>query len=260
MAGGISFDRVASLYDATRSLPKGVEAGVADRLARLLRDERTLEIGVGTARWAQPLEARGVDLVGVDLSPAMLRIARGKGFQRAMRADVVRLPFRAGTFDGVLSNHVLHLVYDVPAALTELGRVMTGRLRSVLEFETSRPDLSAEYLERVRRSRPQAGPPGLSERALAQELTPNTVQDAVTFHARGPASVVLDALEARAFRDTWATPEELHQEVLRELRERHGEGEVLTETRVEIAEWGRDRLLAFASRRPGPADRTAVGG
>jgi SAM-dependent methyltransferase len=255
--GGISFDRAASTYDATRSLPPGVERTAAEVLARSLGDGRTLEIGVGTARWARPLEARGVFVAGVDLSRSMLEVARTKGFGRGVLGDVRRLPFRDATFAGVLSSHVLHLVYDLPAVLGEVARVSTGRLRSVLQFETARPDLMAAYIDLVERTGPRTGPPGLGERDLARRLPPDLVRDVATFHLRAPASAKLDALESRAFRDTWATPEQRHREVIEELRAKYGGADVLQETHLELAEWSRDRLATFA--RGWRMDRPAVG-
>jgi SAM-dependent methyltransferase len=244
---GISFDRVAPVYDATRGLPAGAEREVADRLARILGKERTLEIGVGTGRWARPLELRGVSIVGVDLGRAMLEVGRSKGFRQGLQADVLRLPFKDDAFEGALSNHVLHLMGDVPRALEELSRVISGRLRSVLEYELSRPDLMEEYRDAVGRRGVRPDPPGISERRLARRLVPDRVQDATTFHRRAPASTALDAIESRAFRDTWAAPNELHLEILRALRAKYSQSEVLTETRVEIAEWDQSRLADFAA-------------
>ncbi len=57
---GVSFDRAADYYDATRRLPDSVR----DQLAELLADELVerglcVEIGVGTGRIALPLHRRG---------------------------------------------------------------------------------------------------------------------------------------------------------------------------------------------------------
>jgi len=246
VARGISFDRVAVVYDSTRSLPPGVEKSVVDLLVRRIGSERTLEVGVGTARWAGPLEQRGVAIVGVDLGRAMLTQARRKGFRGGVQGDLLRLPFPDGSFDGALANHILHLVEDVPAALDELARVVRGRVRSVLRHETARPDLSERYVELAERDGGRVGPPGLGERELARRLPPDLLRDAAAYHTSAPARTALDALESRAFRDTWAVPEVRHREILTELRARFGDAEVLTDVRVEVAEWERTRLAAFA--------------
>lgn len=254
MRGGIPFDQVAPDYDATRRLPAGAEHLVADRLAERIAGARTLEVGVGTARWAMPLQARGVEIVGADLSAPMLQVARSKGFARAVRADLIRLPFPDGRFDGVLANRVLHLVFDVPRALREIVRVCRRRLRSVLEFETARPDVVESYLAFVRARGAGRSPPGLSERRLAEALRPDWRGDVTRFHSRGPASRKIDAVAARSFRDTWATPEAVHRAAVAGLRREFGDVDEITETRAELAEWDRSRLLQFADtyRSPTP--------
>lgn len=58
-----------------------------------------LELAVGTGRLALPLAARGVPVVGVDASAAMLAHLRAKDPGRrvvAVRADLAALPVRAG--------------------------------------------------------------------------------------------------------------------------------------------------------------------
>ncbi|MCI4346790.1 MAG: methyltransferase domain-containing protein [Thermoplasmata archaeon] len=243
---GISFDRVASVYDATRSLPPDVESGIADALARSIGTERTLELGVGTARWARALEQRNVPVTGLDLSRRMLEMGRAKGFGRTVQGEVSRTPFRAAAFGTVLSNHLLHLVADPAKVLLEVARVSTGPLRSVLEYESSTPDLMISYLELVEHSWAAPGPPGVSERRLARELPPDRVLPAGTFRLTSSADRALEELGSRAFRDTWATPEPLHRSVLEKLRARYGGSDISSATRLEIVEWDRSRLLEFA--------------
>ena len=77
-------------------------------------------------------------VVGVDLSPEMLavaervRAAAGLSTVEFRQADVEALPFPAGTFDVALSNGVLNLIPNKPAALREVFRVLKpgGRLQA----------------------------------------------------------------------------------------------------------------------------------
>lgn len=76
-----------------------------------------LELGCGTGRVSLPLARRGVDLVGVDRSQAMLEraIARASRTSRAaspesrapsfVRADIRALPFQRGRFSMVLAPY-----------------------------------------------------------------------------------------------------------------------------------------------------------
>jgi SAM-dependent methyltransferase len=71
---------VAANYDATvadRFDPSVLEPTV-DVLAELAADGRALELAIGTGRVALPLAARGVDVCGIELSPAMVAHLRAK--------------------------------------------------------------------------------------------------------------------------------------------------------------------------------------
>ena len=76
-------------------------------------------------------------VAGVDLSPEMLavaesgRAAAGLSTVEFRQADVEALPFPDASFDVALSNGVLNLIPDKPAALREVFRVLKpgGRLQ-----------------------------------------------------------------------------------------------------------------------------------
>jgi SAM-dependent methyltransferase len=122
----VSFDRAAAYYDATRSLPDALMDELVTRLvAELPRDSRCLEIGVGTGRIALPLTRRGIRIVGVDISAAMLGKLREKDPTLPVaRADATRLPFADSTFGSAIASHVLHLIPAWKQALDELFRVV----------------------------------------------------------------------------------------------------------------------------------------
>ncbi|MEL9989862.1 MAG: class I SAM-dependent methyltransferase [Thermoproteus sp.] len=72
------------------------------------RGARILEVGPGVGKLASLLEGRGYRVVGVDVSPAMLRRAK-----RRTSADLVAgaswaLPVRDGAFDGAVALFTLH--------------------------------------------------------------------------------------------------------------------------------------------------------
>ncbi|HYS72124.1 MAG TPA: methyltransferase domain-containing protein, partial [Thermoplasmata archaeon] len=75
MVERVSFDRVADVYDETRGLPPRVLAKAISVLSQNLAGKRVLEIGVGTGRYAVPLQKSGVRVIGVDIAPKM--VARG---------------------------------------------------------------------------------------------------------------------------------------------------------------------------------------
>ncbi len=88
---------------------------------------RLLDAGCGTGRNLQELGAAGARPVGVDVSFRALALARERGSPGRpllVRASVEALPFRARTFDGVLSRDVLYMVARENTAAFELARVL----------------------------------------------------------------------------------------------------------------------------------------
>ena len=126
-----SFDRVASVYDATRGLPPDVSAQITQGLIEIAEatdETRFFEAGVGTGRIALPIALRGFKYVGVDLSGRMLDELVSKLEQdtpfNGLRADITKLPFADDCFDVALTSHVLHLVEEWRVALDEIRRTL----------------------------------------------------------------------------------------------------------------------------------------
>jgi SAM-dependent methyltransferase len=117
-----SFDRVAGIYDETRSAPPDVASAVTSALLDVLRSvgdaPRLLEVGIGTGRIAVPLAAAGVRVTGIDISPGMLSVLLGKRDDiDVMLAEAAHPPFRDASFDAALFVHILHLVPDADAVI-----------------------------------------------------------------------------------------------------------------------------------------------
>jgi len=97
-----------------------------------------LDVGSGTGFLSFELAARGHRVVGVDFAPAMIAEARRKAAAtgasvRFEEADAERLPFAAGSFDLVMTRHVLWTLPHPEAAIDEWIRVLRpgGRLAVV---------------------------------------------------------------------------------------------------------------------------------
>lgn len=98
-----------------------------------------LEVGIGPGHNVPRLSGGSRRVVGVDLSPRMLALARAEVDAAAVRAclaraTVLRLPFRASQFDAVVGTFVMDLLTDqeLPVALGELTRVLSPGGRLVL--------------------------------------------------------------------------------------------------------------------------------
>ena len=151
----LTFDRAASYYDRTRALPREVSDALTDALiefGQLQPGRRCLEVGAGTGRIALPLVARGADLVGVDLSFAMLARLAGKWpYARLVQADAACLPFLDRSFDVALMVHVLHVIADWKGALVEVQRVVRpGGLLLHVWNHRRQDDIASRLTEHVR--------------------------------------------------------------------------------------------------------------
>jgi len=127
---GISFDRVASIYDDTRGGQRRGDA-LADSIAPFVNGPRVVEMGVGTGVIAVGLRRHGIDPTGVDLSPAMLEAALQRLGPRVAVADVDRLPLADRSVDTALFVWVLQLVADPVATLGEAARTLRAGGRIV---------------------------------------------------------------------------------------------------------------------------------
>jgi SAM-dependent methyltransferase len=124
----VSFERIADVYDATRGGVARGERCVAEFVQYLTPlaapHSVVLEVGIGTGAIALPLQNAGLDVVGIDLSPAMLSRAHERIGSRVAAADAHLLPFSDRSVDAVVTVWVLHVVGDPARAIAEIGRVV----------------------------------------------------------------------------------------------------------------------------------------
>ena len=119
----------------TGAVTERLESELILRLAGDVKGRRVLDVGCGDGMLAVALRERGVEVVGIDASPAMIEAAK----QRARRhgadiafevADARRLPFPAESFDLVTAIAILCFVEDAAPVFGEIARVLRpgGRL------------------------------------------------------------------------------------------------------------------------------------
>jgi len=120
------------------------------RLAALAATDRVLDLACGTGDLAYAAARQvgsaqsGGDVVGLDLTEGMLRLARAKPAAGGSRVhwvtgDMTALPFPAGRFSVVTTGYGLRNVPDLPLALAEIRRVLAPRGR-LLSLDFNRPD------------------------------------------------------------------------------------------------------------------------
>jgi SAM-dependent methyltransferase len=121
-----AFDAVAPDYDGSFGRnPIGLlfRHVVQARLEALYtRGDRVLDLGCGTGEDALALAARGIRVVGIDASPAMIDRARKKASERGLGPDACRFEVREAEsldaadagFDGAYSNFGALNCADLP--------------------------------------------------------------------------------------------------------------------------------------------------
>jgi len=231
-----SFDRrVATDYDAVRGHPPAVSAEIGRVIANEIGEGALLfEPGVGTGRIALPALAAGCEVVGADLSTEMLSALntvsnRETGRLHLVRCNLDHLPFKPQVFDAVLCVHVLHLIADWHALLTNLlrltkpgGTIMLGR--DWIDPQSFAGKIRHEFrMAAVQLSEQISAPPGA--RAFvgrlielgAQPVDEGQERTAAEWQTKLTPRQVLDQIREKDDAESWVLPDELLVRVMERL-------------------------------------------
>ena len=153
-----NFSRAAAGYDDVAVLQREIGSRMLERLDYVkIAPQRVLDLGCGTGASLLALGERYPKalVLGADFSEAMLGAARGQRSQlhwllpfmrkrqaALLAADAQSLPFKAGTFDLLWSNLMLHWLDDPLPALREMQRTLS--VGGLLMFSTFGPDTLKE--------------------------------------------------------------------------------------------------------------------
>jgi SAM-dependent methyltransferase len=122
-----AYDRVARRFAVVNAdVPAQVAASAEEFLAAVGANGIVLDLGCGHGRDIAWFEARGLRVVGADLSAGMLSQARCRARGPLVQADMRYPPFRDRTFRGIWCNAaILHLPKsDLACALGEIHRIL----------------------------------------------------------------------------------------------------------------------------------------
>jgi SAM-dependent methyltransferase len=119
--------------------------------AQLTGDERVLDIATGPGYIAEAFAGGAREVVGVDLTDAMLAIAKERTKERAIAnvtfraADAQNLPFENDAFDVVVCRLALHHLLEPLQVLREMARVCRVGGRVVVEdiYASEHPERAA---------------------------------------------------------------------------------------------------------------------
>lgn len=97
---------------------------VVDLLLDRWKPASVLDVGTGTAVFAEAFVRRGLSVLGIDVNPDMVREASRLVIgARFLVATAEELPFESGSIDLVFFGHVLHEADDPVKSLSEARRV-----------------------------------------------------------------------------------------------------------------------------------------
>jgi demethylmenaquinone methyltransferase/2-methoxy-6-polyprenyl-1,4-benzoquinol methylase len=140
----------------TEPQPERAESNVQDQSRRIVLDVAT---GTGDLAFEVLRQRPDAQVVGLDFVPEMLALARQKASTSAFSThtvghrhspppslqspdltagDALKLPFSDASFDAVVTGFALRNVTDIPAAFSEMARVVRPRGR-VACLEIARP-------------------------------------------------------------------------------------------------------------------------
>lgn len=122
------WDKAAPTYDRKiASVERGLVAGGREWIGARASG-RVLEVAIGTGRSLEHYPAE-VTLTGIDLTPAMLDLARRRAKRLSIPIDLIEgdaehLPFADGSFDTVVCELGLCSIPRPDAAIAEFARVL----------------------------------------------------------------------------------------------------------------------------------------
>lgn len=150
------FNEVAGEWDAMRAnfYSEGVREKAFDR-AGVRAGQRAADLGAGTGFVTEGLLRRGLSVVAVDQSEAMLaqmktKLAASAGRVEYLKGEAERLPLPDDAVEHVFANMYLHHVETPAAAIAEMARILKpgGRLTITDVFEHPFEFLKTEHHDR----------------------------------------------------------------------------------------------------------------
>jgi ubiquinone/menaquinone biosynthesis C-methylase UbiE len=143
------WDKIAPGYDKQIAFFEKIQFGGGREWLSERAHGRVLEVAIGTGR-SLPYYQADATVTGIELSPAMLAIARGRAADLdrdvdLREGDAEHLPFDDASFDTVTCALALCTIPDPDAAIAEMKRVLIpgGRLLLIDHIGSTWPPIYA---------------------------------------------------------------------------------------------------------------------
>ena len=143
---GTLYDQIGMGYDETRKADPRITSELVRHLHLTSGDAFYLDLACGTGNYTAALAQRGGMWFGLDESETMLRRACKKYADAFWQCgDVLHLPYRLGTFRGVVCVLAIHHFSLLPVVFQEVERVLSADGRLVL-FTSTREQMQHYWL------------------------------------------------------------------------------------------------------------------
>jgi SAM-dependent methyltransferase len=221
------------------------------------------DMGAGTGRFSIPLAIRGCRVVGVDISSGMLHIMLSKlnpesrSRLQPIAADAEWFPLRPSSFDAVVCFQLLHLIKDWRSVIKEVQRTLVkGGLLAL--GESVGGGFQAEVIDAYKDIRAKHGYPykRLGAGSLREVLdylrgegySASSDPDVHNWVGHMTIDSIIQGMEEKVYSRTLDVPQDVHREIVLELREwarkRYNNLELPRETESEFK-------VGFANLREG---------
>lgn len=121
----VDYTDISNTYDRRRSYPRELIKKLVD-FGTLRKGMKILDAGCGTGNIASQLHKQiNIDIIGLDSSLPMLKVARGKSLEVICAdADNHPLPFQNGAFDRIIVAYFIHQINNLSLLFAECYRIL----------------------------------------------------------------------------------------------------------------------------------------
>lgn len=221
----VNFDRVASVYDITRSVPSFLIKELRVEVEKFIYRSygtppyRVLSLGIGTGRVESYLSSEDIHLFGLDISKQMLRelYHKKESFPiNIILADLHNIPLRKN-FDLAIGIHLIHLLEEPKLLFEEIRKickiVIIGDIYTAVytnpvfkEFKMILTEMGLKDEEEI-----------LKE-YFPVKWTIETIEKKIK--TRITHQSILDSIERKYFSSLWTIPDNDYSAALDELKTR----------------------------------------
>jgi ubiquinone/menaquinone biosynthesis C-methylase UbiE len=199
-----------------------------------------LDVGVGTGRFAEPLQKAGFEVVGIDISKKMMSKATEKGVQNLVVADARFIPFKEKSFDAAISVHLLHLVSEWKKVLGEVCRTTRHNMFSL--YYAYKDPVRQAYYSIMKMHGYERHRAGKSEQDLRDSISPTKSKMVISYQVSADAR--LANLQKGTSSSQWEIPKQLNLKVVKQLKKEFA-GKTYRQD-LYLQSWKISSLKAFA--------------